>query len=139
MSKPKQSSWLLNLCMLIIGLISIVLALMSLVASYGYVTPPAWWPSGAATATFNSMVTLPIGIWMVIAALGLWKEQEWGYGASLVCFTYILFQGLIGVITGIMVSPTGFWAAWPNWVAFIIVLVAAVGFIYLLLTMKRYH
>ncbi|OLS12012.1 MAG: hypothetical protein RBG13Loki_4356 [Promethearchaeota archaeon CR_4] len=134
----KESSWLMNLIMLIIGAISIVLAIMSLVASYGFVTPPAWWPSGLATATFNSMITLPIGVWMVIAAIGLWDEQEWAVGASFVCFTVIIAQGLIGVVTGILAAPVDFWLAWPNWVAFILILVSIVGFLYLLFTMKRY-
>jgi hypothetical protein len=133
MSKPKQSSWLLNLIMLIIGIISILLAF------FNYFPAPAWWPlTGAGTAAFSAMISLPIGVWMLIAALGLWKEQEWAYGASLVCFTVILAQGLIGVITGVMGDPA-FFTLWPNWVALILVVVAAVGFIYLLLTMNRYH
>jgi len=137
-SGNKQSSWILNLVMLIIGLISVVLAIMYYVAMYGYATPPDWWPSGAATATFKDIILLPIGVWMVIAALGLWKEEEWALGASLVCFTVIISNGLIGVVTGIMDAPTAFWV-WPNIVAFILVLVSIVGFLYLLMTMKRYH
>ncbi len=136
MSKPKQSSWFLNLLMLIIGLISILLAVMN----YLYASsPPAWWPlTGPGTAAFSAMISLPIGVWMFIAALGLWREQEWAYGASLVCFTVIIFSGLVGVVTGIMTNVGTFFGAWPNWVAFIIVLIAVVGFLYLLFTMNRY-
>ncbi len=134
MSKPKQSSWFLNLIMLIIGVISILLAV------FNYIAPPSWWPfTGPGTAAFSAMISLPIGIWIFLAALGLWREQEWAYGASLVCFTVIIFNGLWGVVTGIMADPGVFFGAWPNWVVLIIVIVAIVGFIYLLATMNRYH
>ncbi len=133
MSKPKQSSWFLNLLMLIIGILTILLAVFS------YLPAPTWWPfNGPATAAFTAMVSLPIGIWMFIAALGLWKEQEWAYGASLVCFTVLLFNGLVYVVTGIM-GGLAFFEIWINWIEFIIVLIAAVGFLYLLFTMGRYH
>ncbi len=134
MSKPKQSSWFLNLLMLLIGILTILLAV------FNYIAAPSWWPFyGPATAAFSTMISLPIGIWIFIAALGLWKEQEWAYGASLVCFTVIIFNGLMGVINGIMTDAAVFFGAWPNWVALIIVLIAIVGFLYLLFTMGRYH
>ncbi len=133
MSKPKQSSWLLNLLMLLIGLLTILLWVFT------KITAPTWWPfTGEATATFSAMVSLPIGVWMFIAALGLWKEQEWAYGATLVCFTVVIFNGLWGVVNGIMADPA-FFGAWPNWVALIILVIAIFGFLYLLFTMNRYH
>jgi len=75
--KEKQSSWLLNLFMLIVGAISIMLAVVGLLSSY--ITMPDWWPfKGIATLMFMALVgSVPVGVWMFIGALGLWKEKAW--------------------------------------------------------------
>nr|MDO8112550.1 hypothetical protein [Candidatus Sigynarchaeota archaeon] len=135
----KESSWLLNLFMLIVGAISIMLDVTARI--FLYFGQPSWWPfTGPATAVFSWLVggTI-IGVWMFIGALGLWKEKAWALGVAFVCFTLILGNGLIGVISAIIAEPINFWMFWADYVALIMVVFSAVGFIYLLITRNRYH
>ncbi|NMC08159.1 MAG: hypothetical protein GYA24_23335 [Candidatus Lokiarchaeota archaeon] len=137
--KAKESSWLLNLFMLIVGAISIMLAVV------GYLSPlitlPSWWPfTGPGTLTFMLLIgSLPVGVWMFVGSLGLWKEKAWALGVAFVCFTIILYNGLQGVIQLIIMDPINIWMVWFFWVAFIMVVFSAVGFIYLIVTRNRYH
>ncbi len=137
--KEKQSSWLLNLFMMITGAIAIMLAVVDYLSAY--IAMPTWWPfTGTATGVFISLLgNIPIGVWMFIGALGLWKEKGWGLGVAFVCFTVILYNGLYLVIVLIINFPIDFWLFWADWVAFIMVLFSAVGLIYLLVTHNRYH
>jgi hypothetical protein len=137
--KEKQSSWLVNIFMLITGAISIMLGVTNYV--FMALPTPSWWPfTGPATGVFSMLLGgLPIGVWMLIGAIGLWKEKAWALGTALVCFTIILANGLIGVIQLLIIDPIGFWLIWACWVALIMVAFSAIGFIYLVVTNKRYH
>jgi len=142
----KQSSLLLDIIIIIIGAISLMLGIVYYIELYltSLITMPAWWPfTGPATATFIKILgggtTLPIGVWVFIGGLGLVREKGWALGVMFVCFTLIIVNGLVGVVTGLIADPMTFILLWANWVAIILVVVAAIGFIYLLATSKRYH
>ncbi len=138
-SEVKESSWLMNLFMLIVGGMTITLAVTYYIFQVTGV--PSWWPFvGMGTLVFLLMVgSLPVGIWMFIAAFGLWKEKAWALGVSFVCLTIILVNGAYGVIMAIISDPVNFWLVWADWIAFIMVLFSAVGIIYLIATRGRYH
>jgi hypothetical protein len=137
--KEKQSSWLLNIFMMITGAISIMLAVVGYLSSF--ITMPSWWPFvGPGTMVFMALLgSLPVGAFMLIGSLGLWKEKAWALGVAFVCFAIILYNGLWGVIQLIILDPINVWMLWFFWVAFVMVVFSAVGFIYLVATRNRYH
>jgi hypothetical protein len=104
-------------------------------------TTPDWDPfTGPATGVFSNILgSMWIGVWLFIAGLGLMKSKSWAGVAAMVCFTIILANGAIGVIQLIIALPTTFFTYWPLDVAVILVVFAAIGFLYLLLTWKRMH
>ncbi|MEX2682741.1 MAG: hypothetical protein Q6373_014215 [Candidatus Sigynarchaeota archaeon] len=139
--KEKQSSWLLNLFMLIVGAMTIFLAVVYYITFYFGLTLPSWWPFvGLGTLTFLMLVgSLPVGAWMLIGSIGLWKEKAWALGVAFVCFTLILANGLWGTIQYIMNNLTTFYLDWFCWIAIIMVTFSGVGLIYLIATHNRYH
>jgi hypothetical protein len=143
----KGSPWLLVIFMVIVGAVTIFLAVFGYIVEYAIfgATYPSWWPfTGAGTATFEQAVLVPIGFWMFIGAFGLAKEKDWALGVSFVCLTTILYQSakaFIDFVTwAISQIPSVHWVTnWATWVLLILVIFSAIGFIYLLATHKRYH
>ncbi len=126
--------------MLIVGAMTIMLGVVYYLSTMG-ITMPSWWPfEGPGTLVFLLLVgSLPVGAWMLIGAIGLWKEKAWALGVAFVCFTLILSNGLLGVIEYIIDNPTTFYTLWWCWVAIIMVAFSAIGLIYLIATHNRYH
>lgn len=143
--EEKKSPLLLVIILLIIGAIEIMLGAVYYFVHYSVITAmPAWWPfTGSATATFEAVLggdfAIPIGVWMFIAAFGLLRERAWAIGVLFVCFTVILVGSAVSVIKAIVADPADFVKVWADWVAIILIAIAAIGFIYLLATHKRYH
>ncbi len=127
--------------MLIVGAMTILLAVVYYMSYYFGVTMPSWWPFvGPGTITFLFLVgSLPIGVWMFIGAIGLWKEKAWALGVAFVCFTLILTNGLLGTIEYVINHITTFYMEWWAWVAIIMVVFCGIGLIYLIATHNRYH
>ena len=78
---------------------------------------------------------MAIGAWGVVGGVGLIKDQEWGWGISLVVLSLVIVTFISDVIAGIMAMA---WTSLIFWVQLAALIVAAVGIVYLLMTKEKY-
>jgi len=132
-SKGEGGSWLYGILLILAGGFIVVTGIMNLV---GYnpllpLVPEEYWPFLSVT----SYLYIALGAWGVIGGIGLIKDQEWGWGISLVVLSVVIVAFVSEVIAGFMT------ANWTNiifWIKFAALVVAAVGIVYLLLTKYKY-
>lgn len=127
-------------CMVVVGILAVMIGIIGYIGYYASLYPGSWWPfSGPATAEFMFIVSGPaIGAWILISAYGIVKEKAWGMVSALVCFTVIISNCAVAVIAAVIANPVTFWSVWVDWVAFILLIFAVVGFLYLLITRENY-
>ncbi len=154
----KDSNELLNIFMIVIGAIFIFQGVIYYVELYfpgtfGFL--PAFildnlggTGGGDATQAFqnlmgdSALIRLVLGAWCFIAGIGMFQEQEWGWGQALVLLSIIIVTTAGGVITSIVNwDPTlvGNVMSWAWWLSIISVAFAALGILWLLGTKERYH
>jgi len=146
MADKKQSSTILNLLVIIIGVVFAFLGIIQLLTGFGLVLP-TWLVSVYATLGDPAVLALigaaawttaGIGIWAIIAGIFLFKEEEWAMGQTLVILSLMALNSIPWVIAEFMSGAVN-WASLFLWVYLVIALVSVVGFVYLLITSKRYH
>ena len=142
-SKVKSSSTILNILIIAVGGIFLFRAIIDFLTLAGLILPEmlADWNlavGGVAALGGQGLVTLVLAIWCIVSGLGLFKEAEWAMGQALVVLSIMIATGVAPLI-GLILDPASF--SWEdisgiiNLVAFI---VGVVGFIWLLITRRRY-
>ncbi len=145
MPEKKQSSTLLNLLLIIFGVVFAFIGVIDiLTGTFGIVLPP-WLmsvyaaigdPEVLALLGNAGWMTTALGIWAIISGIAMFMEEEWAMGQALVIFSLMAINSIPTVIGYFMA------AAWGNlflWVYLVVALVSVFGFIYLLITSKRYN
>lgn len=142
-SKVKSSSTILNLLIIAVGAIFLFRAIILILASFGVVFPDfidALITSIAGFAALGSqgVVSLVLAFWCIISGIGLFKEAEWAMGQALVVLSVTVATTIDSIIT-LILNPASFdytdISGWINLIAFI---VGVVGFIWLVITRRRY-
>ncbi len=140
-SKGEGGSWLYGIILMAVGGLIVVTGLLN---ALGISFISEWLTGLGLTelATLSSVIGwthMAIGVWGIVGGVGLIKDQEWGWGISLVVLSLVIVTFALDVITGIqaMIS-SGVWTDWVLWIKLGTLIVAAVGIVYLLLTKKKY-
>ena len=140
--KEKDSNELLNFLMIIIGLLFIFKAVMELLAWAGIYAPG--WLSGTGVAEALSIfggqgtVSLLLGFWCLISGIGMFKEEEYAMGMGLVVLSIMAAVGITAIVGWISAPGSFDLTYWPNYVTIVAAIVGVIGFIWLLMTYKRY-
>ncbi len=141
-SKKKDSNELLNWLMIIIGLLFVFKAVMEFLAWAG-IYEPTWLNVAdldAATSIFGGqgVISILLGVWCLIAGIGMFKEEEYAMGIGLVVLSIMAAVGITAIV-GWISAPSSFDAAYfVNYIIISAAVIGVLGFIWLLLTYKRY-
>jgi len=145
-TKKKDSNELLNILLILIGLIFLFKSVMDFLAWAGIVVP-GWLssfasdPNLAAALTFfgsQGLLSAVLGFWCIVGGLGMFREQEWALGISLVVLSIMAITSVSSII-GWISNPASFDAAyWPNYIIIVAFILGVLGFFWLLFTRKRY-
>jgi len=140
-----ESNTILNLILIAVGIIFLIQGIV-MVLGWAGISAPDWLQTlggatggEAALALFgqNSLITLVLGVWCFIAGVGLFQEQEWAWGQSLVVLSIIITNG-VGSLIGWITAGTFEIANLLTWITLISFGLSIVAFVYLLATKKRY-
>ena len=146
MPEKKQSSTILNLLIIIFGLFFAFLGVIGLLTSFGIDLPDFL---DTAFAAINDpailsvigaafWTTAGIGIWAIIAGIFLFMEEEWAMGQSLVILSLMAVNSIPMVVVEFSASTIN-WGSMYLWIYLVVGVVSVVGFVYLLITSRRYH
>ena len=144
----KDSNELLNIFMIIIGAIFIFQGI-----NFYFPQLFGWLPAeamaifdgtGDGTAAFkallgaNALMQFVLGIWCFIAGIGMFQEQEWAWGMSLVLLSVIIVTTGGNIITSFVNWTQSNLTSIPFWISFVAVAFSALGILWLLGTKDRY-
>ncbi len=136
-SKGEGGSWLYGIILILSGGFILVTGILYCAG----IGPIAEFFAGMSLGSLSILASaqgwiyMAIGGWGVIGGIGLIKDQEWGWGISLVVLSTVIITFLADVIAGIV---TANWADVMMWIKLIALIVAAVGIVYLLATKEKY-
>jgi hypothetical protein len=142
MSEPKKkdSNELLNFLMIIIGLLFILKAVMEFLAWADIFTPS--WLTGAdeALSIFGGqgVISILLGFWCFVSGVGMFREEEYAMGMGLVVLSIMAAVGIMAIVGWISAPGTFDAAYWPNYIIIGATIIGVLGFIWLLMTYKRY-
>ena len=142
-SKVKSSSSILNILIIAVGAIFLFRAIIDLLTLFGLILPEilADWNlavGGVAALGGQGLVSLVLAFWCIVSGVYMFKEAEWAMGQALVVLSIMVATGVAPVYFLILTPATFSWndiSLIINIVAFI---VGIVGFIWLLITRRRY-
>ena len=149
-SKTKQSSAILNILMILIGLFFLSKGVLEFLTWMNIIPLPVWLQSiyekvnskdlSSALSFLGTqgIVTAILGFWALIAGILMFGEQESGWGMAVVILSMIVVMGIATIITWIITPASFDLTYWPNWITLLTVIVGLFSFIYLLMTKKRY-
>lgn len=140
--KKKDSNELLNFLMIVIGLLFLFKAIMELLAWANVYIPPWIVAIGAdeLLAIFGGqgIISLLLGFWCLVSGIGMFKEEEYAMGMGLVVLSIMAAVGIMAIVGWITAPGTFDIEYWPNYIIIIATIVGVLGFIWLLITYKRY-
>ncbi|NHJ21035.1 MAG: hypothetical protein EAX91_08840 [Candidatus Lokiarchaeota archaeon] len=142
-SKVKSSSTILNLLVIAIGAIFLFKAVINLLTSFGVAFPELLgeWNDklqGVAALGSSGLVSLVLAFWFIISGIGMFKEAEWAMGQALVVLSITVVMGIEPVIKLILNPSTFSWTDVSTIIVLISFIVGIVGFIWLIITRRRY-
>ena len=146
--KKKDSNELLNILMIVLGLLFLFKGVMDFLAWAnipGLV--PSWLSDFTSSTDFEAALTLfgsqglisiALGFWCLVAGIGMFREEEYAMGIGLVVLSLMALTGVTSVI-GWFTNPASFDVAyWPNYIILGAFIIGILGFLWLLVTYKRY-
>ncbi|TFF97902.1 MAG: hypothetical protein EU541_07585 [Promethearchaeota archaeon] len=139
--KVKDSNELLNIILIILGIFYIFIAVMEFLAGAGILSLELYTGSevsAAMSATLGGrgLLAFVLGVFAVIAGIGMFREEEWALGMALVILAIIVVNSISqiwGLIGGQFLTSISFW------ISLVALIIAAIGFVWLLFTTERYH
>ncbi len=137
-SKGEGGSWLYGLLLIIAGAFIVLTGIMN-VAGWNPLGPLLP-PDLQVLASTTGWTSIIIGAWGFIGGVGLIKDQEWGWGISLVVLSVVIVTYLVDVISIISASIANplIVPSVIQWIEIGAVVVSAIGIVYLLLTKYKY-
>jgi hypothetical protein len=143
MSDKRQSSTILNLLLIIFGAIFLLQGVVTLLVSYTSIAMPAWIVGTlGATAEAQALLgatgwsNIALGIWALICGIAMFAEEEWAMGQALVVLSLMAINALPLAVASIV---AGDWGSVYTYIYILVGLVGIVGFVYLIITHRRYH
>jgi hypothetical protein len=149
--KKKESSTILNIILVILGLLFIGKGVLDFLAWSNPQAAPSWISSlhsalsskdaGAALSFFGNqaIVSTMLGLWCFIAGILLFRERATGWGMSIVLTSTIAANGISAIIGTVTATSVFDFLYWPNWVVILVSFASILGFFFLLMTRKRYQ
>lgn len=145
MSEEKDSNELLNILLILLGLFYVFLAITDFLAWAGIDIPfLTSWATGEVSTEIQSvlgsqgLVTITLGIFALISGIGMFREEEWALGMALVVLAIIAVNAVSDLI-GLVSAGGEFLTALDFWLTIIALIIAVVGFFWLVFTTERYH
>jgi len=146
MSKVKGSSNLFNILMVALGLLFILKAVLEFAALMGIFVPRFLeaiiedLEGAEALSLFGGqgLISLFLGLWCMISGIGMFREAEWAMGQALVVLSLMVVVSIPTVISWIATPDIFDYKYWPNYIVILAFLMGVFGFIYLLITRKRF-
>ena len=134
-SEGKGGSWLYRIILILSGGLILITGILNFIG-FNPLTPylPAEYQY---LANVTGYTNITIGFWGLIAGVGLIKDQEWGWGISLVVLSIVI----VPFTTEVIISSFNFAVVMydPNyWIKLVALIIATIGIVYLLATKKRY-
>jgi hypothetical protein len=141
-SKVKSSSFILNLILIVLGLLFVFMAVLNFLIVAGLVELPEFLeglnPEQASFFGSLGFISIALGFWSIVAGIGMFKEEEWAMGQALVVLSIMVISNISPIINWIT-NPSVFDIDfWMNYITIIAFVVGIIGFIWLLVTRKRY-
>ena len=142
-SKVKSSSSILNILIIAVGAIFLFRAIIDLLTLFGLILPEilADWNlavGGVAALGSQGLVSLVLAFWCIVAGVAMFKEAEWAMGQALVVLSIMVATG-VAPLVGIILIPDSFsWTDISSIINIVAFIVGVVGFIWLLITRRRY-
>ena len=142
-SKVKSSSSILNILIIAVGGIFLFRAIIDLLTLFGLILPEIledWGGAvgGVAALGGQGLVSLVLAFWCIVAGIAMFKEAEWAMGQALVVLSIMIATGVAPLI-GLIMDPASFsWTDISGIINLVAFIVGAVGFIWLLVTRRRY-
>lgn len=148
--EKKESSTVLNITLLIIGILFIGKSTLDALAFFKIQTIPSWLfalhkslGSEEAGTALSFLGTQPIvsavfGVWSFISGILLFRESKSGWGMAMVVLSTIAAHG-ISIVISWFTGTTPFEPLyWPNWIIVFTASAGVFGFFFLILTRKRF-
>ncbi|MFX1498429.1 MAG: hypothetical protein ACFFBH_12960 [Promethearchaeota archaeon] len=135
-TKVKESSAILNILLIVLGLIFLLKAITEVLGWFGIFLPGV----EGIPEVFGALglVSIALGVWSIISGVGMFKEAKWAMGIALVVLSIMVLTG-IAPIVGWIQNPASFiYTDWPNYITIISFVIGLIGFFWLLFTRKRY-
>lgn len=135
-SKGEGGSWLYGIILILSGGFIAAVGFLNVLnlSELAYYVEQIMPILGTHFDTFGYL-EIAIGGWGVIGGIGLIKDQEWGWGISLVVLSLVIVTFLADVIAGVI---AGTWYSFMFWIELVALIVAGVGIAYLLITKEKY-
>ncbi|MEJ2249752.1 MAG: hypothetical protein P8Y70_12960 [Candidatus Lokiarchaeota archaeon] len=148
-TKIKTSNTLLNLLLIVMGCLFIFRAILDFLSLTGLagIVPQllsdltSELGSSAAFTVLGSqgLISIVLGFWSIVAGIGMFKEEKWAMGQALVILSIMVVSVIFSIIDWI-INPLSFKIDfYPNYITLAIFIVGVIGFIWLLITRKRYY
>jgi len=138
MSEKKDSNELLNILMMLLGALFVFLGVVNMLSYFEInIGMPEELEYLLSTLGSFWSVMLVVGLFGIISALGMFKEEEWAMGQALVVLPVMCVLSLSQILLAIDISET-WYEAWINYIPIITIIVGILGFFWLLFTRKRY-
>jgi len=142
-SKVKSSSSILNILIIAVGVIFLFRAIIFFLSLVGLILPEilADWETaveGAAGLGGEALVSLVLAFWCIVSGVFMFKEAEWAMGQALVVLSIMVATGVFPVYNIILDLATFSWGDISGIINIVAFIVGIVGFIWLLITRRRY-
>jgi hypothetical protein len=140
----KDSNELLNIILILLGGFYVFLAIVDFLTWAGFpLALPPEITGGAASSQLQAilgsqgLITITLGVFAIIAGIGMFREEEWALGIGLVVLAIISVNSVADLI-GIIGAGGSWWLVWVNYITIVALIIGVVGFFWLVFTTERY-
>lgn len=135
---PKHGVIIINIFLLIIGVISILYALIVYLPTYfAFVLPPEVIVLLTTMGGPLGTITIVLGLFAFIAAIGMFNAQEYAWGMGLMVLAFIIANSFTQVWA--LLTTGAPWTSITFWLQLISVVIAVIGIPWLLARKARFR
>ena len=148
--EKKHSSTLLNVIMILLGIIFFLRGVFDFLTWLQVIPFPGWLqvvyaklggPEAGSALSFlgpQAIIASTLGFWALVSGILMFREKETGWGMAIVILSTITLMGASTIIGWVQVPATLDIKYWPNWASMLSTGIGFFGFIWLLITRKRF-